>query len=209
MAWQGHYDDRHARSPFFTATISLIAIALSVFWGLKIQNLWAIKREVTQLETKITSGQELWRQSPPLGPREKRNLQEAQKRLVRKLPEDKDLPSLFQEISRLAQEHDLLHLSIKLADTADPSGKASVAAATVATPKSYGADDSKIIASFPIRIFVSGDYRQVAYFLEALKGLPRLVRTQSLLVQREVPFVRTEVVLQAYYKKGDLPVIGK
>ncbi|MFQ5917243.1 MAG: hypothetical protein ACE5I0_05450, partial [Candidatus Binatia bacterium] len=162
MAWQGHYDDRHARSPFSTATISLIAIALSVFWGLKIQNLWAIKREVTQLETKITSGQELWRQSPPLGPREKRNLQEAQKRLVRKLPEDKDLPSLFQEISRLAYEHDLLHLSIKLADTADPSGKASVAA-TAVTPKADGADDSKLIASFPIRISVSGDYRQVAY----------------------------------------------
>ena len=209
MAWQGHYEDRHSRSPFSTATISFIAVALSVFWGLKIQNLWALKREVAQLEAKITSGQELWRQFPPLGPSEKRNMKEAQKRLVRKLPEGKDLPSLLQEISRLAHEHGLLDLSIKLADTADPSGKPSVVAATAATPKADGADDSKIIASFPIRISVSGDYRQVAYFLEALKDLPRLVRTQSLLVQREVPFVRTEVVLQAYYKKGDLPVIGK
>ena len=209
MAWQGHYEDRHTRSPFFAITISIVAIALAVFWGLKIQNLWALKREVTQFEAKITSGRELWRQFPPLGPSEKRNMKEAQKRLVRKLPEGKDLPSLLQEISRLAHEHGLLDLSIKLADTADPSGKPSVVAATAATPKADGADDSKIIASFLIRISVSGDYRQVAYFLEALKDLPRLVRTQSLLVQREVPFVRTEVVLQAYYKKGDLPVIGK
>ncbi|MFQ5540495.1 MAG: type 4a pilus biogenesis protein PilO, partial [Candidatus Binatia bacterium] len=123
--------------------------------------------------------------------------------------EDRDLPSLLQEVSRLAQEHDLLHLSLKLAGTADPSGKVSVSVATAATPKADGADDSKIIASFPVQISVSGDYRQVAYFLEALKGLPRFVRTQSLLLQREVPFVRTEVVLQAYYKKGDLPVMGK
>ncbi len=209
MAWQGHYEGRHTRSPFFAITISIVAIALAVFWGLKIQNLWALKREVAQFEAKITSGQELWRQFPPLGPSEKRNMKEAQNRLVRKLPEDKDLPSLLQEVSRLAHEHGLLDLSITLADTADPSGKPSVVAVTAATPKADGADDSKIIASFPIRISVSGDYRQVAYFLAALKDLPRLVRTQSLLVQREVPFVRTEVVLQAYYKKGELPVIGK
>ncbi len=209
MAWQGRYDDRRARSPFFAVIISIVAIALAVFWGLKIQNLRALKLEITQLEAKITSGQELWRQFPPLGPSEKRNMQEAHKRLVRRLPEDKDLPSLFQEVSRLAQEYDLSDLNFKMTDSADPSGKASVVAATAAPPKADGADDSKIIASFPIRISVSGDYRQVAYFLEALKDLPRLVRTQSLLVQRDVPLVRTEVVLQAYYKKGDLPVIGK
>ncbi len=209
MAWQGRYDDRRARSPFFAATISIIAIGLAVFWGLKIQNLRALKREVTQLEAKITSGQELWRQFPPLGPREKRNMQEAQKRLVRKLPEDKDLPWLFQEVSRLAQEHNLSDLNFKMTDSADTSVKPSVVAATAATPKADGADDSKIIASFPIRVSASGDYRQVAYFLEALKDLPQLVRTQSLLVQRDVPLVRTEVVLQAYYKKGDLPTIGK
>lgn len=206
MASQGHYDDRHARSLFFAATISIITMALSVFWGLKIQNL---KRDVAHFETKITSGQELLEQFRPLGSREKRYMQEAQKRLVRRLPEDKDLPSLFQEVSRLAQEHGLLNLSFKMADAASSSVKPSVVAATAATPKADGADDSKIISSFPIQVSASGDYRQVAYFLEAIKDLPRLVRTQSLLVQREVPFVRTEVVLQAYYKKGDLPVIGK
>lgn len=209
MAWQGRIDDRRARSPLFAVTISIIAIALAVFWGLKIQNFRALKLEITQLEAKITSGQKLWRRFPPLGPKEKRSMLEAHKRLVRKLPEDKDLPWLLQEVSRLAQEHDLSDLNFNMANSADPSGKASVVAATAAPSKADGADDSKIIDSFPIRVSASGDYRQVAYFLEALKDLPRLVRTQSLLVQRDVPWVRIEVALQAYYKKGELPVIGK
>ena len=209
MAWQGRYEDRHTRSPFFAITISIVAIALAVFWGLKIQNLQALKLEITQLEAKITSGQELWRQFPPLGPSEKRNLNEAHKRLLRKLPEDKDLPSLLQEVSRLALEHNLSEVSLKTGDTAGPSRKSSVVAATTAAPKAKTGDGSETVASFPLQVSFSGDYKEIAYFLEALKDLPRLVRTQSLLVQRDVPLVRTEVVLQAYYKKGDLPVIEK
>ena len=197
------------RSPFFAATIGVVAIALFVFWGFKIQNIQAIKREIAQLEAKLASGQELWRQFPPLGPGEKREFQEAQKRLIRKLPEDKDLPSLLQEVSRLAQEYNLLDVSFKTGDTAGPSGKSSVVAATTATPKVNTADDSKVVGSFPIQVSFSGDYKEIAYFLEALKGLPRLVSTQSLQVQRDVPLVRAEVTLQAYYKKGELLAIGK
>ncbi|MEE9569229.1 MAG: type 4a pilus biogenesis protein PilO [Candidatus Binatia bacterium] len=196
-------------SPFFAATIGIVAIALFVFWTFKFQNIRAIKREIAQLEAKLASGQKLWRQFPPLGPEEKRKLQEAQKRLIRKLPEDKDLPSLLQEVSRLAQEHNLLDVSFKTGDTAGPSGKSSVVAATTATPKVNTADDSKAVDSFPIQVSFSGDYKEVAYFLEALKGLPRLVRTQSLQVQRDVPLVRTEVTLQAYYKNEELLAIGK
>ena len=72
-------------------------------------------------------------------------------------------------------------------------------AASPAAPGSPGPIDS-----FSIKLTFAGDYREIAPFLEALQGIPRLVTIQSLQLQRALPQVVAEVVLNAYYLKGDL-----
>jgi Tfp pilus assembly protein PilO len=55
----------------------------------------------------------------------------------------------------------------------------------------------------------AGGYREIAYFLEATQKLPRLVTVQSLQLQRSAPLVAGEVVVHAYYQKGDLSEAAK
>lgn len=205
MAWQSFTSKRGLL--FFALAMGVVTIGLAVFWGLKLQKFHGIRREIARVERDLAAGQKLWRQFPPLGPEEKRDLQEAQERLLRKLPKDKEIPLLLQEISRLALEYSLSDVSFKT-DRAAP-GSASVVAATAAAKKADGAGDSKPIASFPMRLAFAGDYREIAYFLEALQDLPRLVRIQSLRMERGVPLVVVEILLRAYYTKKDLGVVGK
>ena len=83
-----------------------------------------------------------------------------------------------------------------------------MAVSTVAQ-KAQPAEDSEAISSFPVRLSFAGDYREIAYFLEALQNLPRWVRVDTLKMQRGVPLVISDVSWQAYYKNGDLLVLGK
>lgn len=204
----------------FRILIAVFVLGFGIFWVLKIRNIQRLKIEVAQMETKLVKGQEVWRTYPPLTPLEKKGLQRAQERLFHMLPKDKDIPSLLQEISRLAQEYNLVDVSFNTADGTAPSGTGPVpppggAAPAVVVPNQAPAvspavsDGSKPVESFPIKVAFSADYREIAYFLEALRKLPRLVTIQSLRVQKGVPLLPVEVVLHAYYQKGDLAVGGK
>lgn len=206
MAWQGPKNGWLVRSPFFALTIGAVTIGLAVLWGLKIQKIRDMKRQIAQVEANLAAGQELWRQFPPLGAEEKRHLQEAQERLLQMLPKDKDLPSLLQGISRAARDYNMSDVSFQTGEPPAPSGSASVAAARSAARKADTVDGSKAVGSFPLRLAFAGDYREIAYFLEALQSLPQAVRTQSLTVQRGVPLVGAAILLRAYYRKGDLAV---
>lgn len=200
--------------------IGIVVLTLGVSWVFKIRNIQRLKGEIVQLETKLSKGQEVWRNYPPLTPAEKRDLQKAEERLFHMLPKDKDIPPLLQEITRLAREYYLVDVSFNTGDGAAAPGASPAPAPASAAPQGVVAkptpsaspvapQGSTPIESIPIKVAFAGDYREIAYFLEALRKLPRLVTIQSLRVQRGIPLLLTEVVLHAYYQKGEVSVPGK
>ena len=200
---------------FLAPVAGLVALLLLGFWVFKIRGIQRLRSEILQVEGKLSKGQEMWRSSPPLSPGERDQLQKAQERLLRALPKEKDVPPVLQDISRVAQDYNLSNLSLTTKETAAASSPAPppapgggtsqavvvqpVPAASPAAPGSPGPIDS-----FSIKLTFAGDYREIAPFLEALQGIPRLVTIQSLQLQRALPQVVVEVVLNAYYLKGDL-----
>jgi len=206
VAWQG----LNHRLPwsFLAFAMGAITVGAVIFWGIKVHRIRGLMGEVARVEQDLATGQDLWRRFPPLEPRERKSLQEAQERLLRMLPEDKDLPTLLQQVSHLTREYNLSAISLHT-DEVSSSAPGSAVAASTATQKAQPAEDSEAISSFPVRLSFAGDYREIAYFLEALQNLPRLVRVDSLKMQRGVPLVVSEVGWQAYYKNGDLLVLGK
>jgi len=213
MAWHGFQKNPQ----LYGLIVGFVALFLVVFWIFKIRNIQRIRGDIVQLEAKLSKGQEIWRNFPPLAPREREELQRAQARLFRMLPKEKDIPSVLQEVSRVAREYELANLSLSTGDGAasPPAGQLPVpaggapqvvvpqpaAAVSPGVPESSGAIDS-----FPIKVTFAGDYRDIAYFLEALQKTPRLMTLQSLRLQRALPLVTAEVVLYGYYQKGNLPV---
>ena len=206
-----------ANRQFIHLIAGFIALILVVIWILKIRSIQRIRKDIVQLETKLSKGQELWRNFPPLSPREKEDLQKAQERLFRMLPKEKDVPSVLQEVSRVAREYDLSNLSVSTAGGAAPPTASQSPTPASGSPQpvvpqptpsaiTQAPESSETIDSFPIRLTFSGDYREIAYFLESLQKIPRVVTIQSLQLQRGIPLVVAEVVLKAYYQKGDLSV---
>ena len=201
---------------FFGITVGLIAVTVLVFWVFKIRNIQRLRGDIVQMEIKLSKGQEVWRNSPPLTPREKENLQKAQERLFRMLPKEKDVPSLLQEVSRVARDYNLANLSLSTGDGATPpspgqsptpvsvSPQTAVVQSAPPPPPVVGAG-SGAMDSFTIKVTFGADYREIASFLEGLQKSPRLVTVQSLQMQRALPLVMAEVALNAYYQKGDLP----
>jgi Tfp pilus assembly protein PilO len=197
--------------------VGFIVLILVVIWILKIRNIQRIRNDIVQLETKLSKGQDLWKNFPPLSPKEKADLQKTQERLFRALPKEKDVPSVLQEVSRVAREYNLENLSLNTSGgttspiAGQPPAPIAVAPqATVSQPTpsaiTQAPESSETIDSFPIKLTFSGDYREIAYFLESLQKIPRVVTIQSLQLQRGVPFAVAEVVLKAYYQKGDFSV---
>ena len=196
--------------------IGLVTLGLLVFWSLKIRSMQRIKADIVQMETKLSKGQEIWKDSPPLTPKEKEDLKKAQERLFRMLPKEKDVPSLLQEVSRVARQYDISNLSLSTGDEATPptAGQpptpVSVAPQVVTQPTTpvlqKAPESSGNIDKFSVKLTFAGDYREIAYFLEALQKIPRITTIQSLQLQRGVPLVLAEIVLNAYYQKGQASV---
>lgn len=205
---------------YFTLVMAVVALILAVFWVLKVRNIQRLKAEIIQLETKLRKGQELWRDYPPLTLAERRDLQKAKERLFHMLPKDRDIPSLLQEISRLAREFNLANVSFNLSDGAAAAGASQAPTPASSAPQAVvpqppppvspsARETTGPIGSFPLKVTFAGDYREIAYFLAELQKLPRLVTIQSLQLQRSIPRVAAEVVLHAYFQKGSLSETGK
>ena len=200
---------------FFRLMVGLIALILAVFWVFKLRNIQHMRSDIVQLEIKLSKGQEIWRNSPPLSPKEKEDLQKAQERLFRTLPKEKDVPAVLQEVSRVAREYNLENLSLNTSGGAtspiagQPPAPIVVAPqATVSQPApsavANAPEGSEAIGSFPVKLTFAGEYREIAYFLEALQKIPRVITIQSLQLQRGMPLVMAEVVMFAYYQKKEL-----
>ena len=71
---------------FLRLMVGLIILILAAFLVFKLRTIQRMRSDIVQLEIKLSKGQEIWRNSPPLSPKEKGDLQRAQERLFRALP---------------------------------------------------------------------------------------------------------------------------
>jgi Tfp pilus assembly protein PilO len=193
--------------------VGIAALALVGYWAVKIRAIQRLRGEIRQVEVKLSQGQQAWKGSPPLSAKEREELQAAQQRLVKLLPKEKDVPAALQDISRVARDYNLANLALATVESAAAAGPPRppgdgasqavvVQPAPAAAPAAAGSPGP--IDSFSIKLSFAGDYREIASFLEALQRIPRLITVQSLQLQRGVPLVVAEVVVNAYYLKGDL-----
>ena len=198
----------------FHLAIGIVALIFVVSGIFKVLNIRRLKVEIFQWENQLREGQELWRDYPPLTPKEKKALQLSQERLFRMLPRDQDIPPVLEEISRLAQDFGLNNLSFNVDGGDDPStasqprasgsGAAQVVVRqSIPTVSPADQESSGPIGSIPLQVTFVGGYRQIGYFLEALQQIPRVLKIQSLHLQRQIPLVAAEVVLKAYYLRGE------
>jgi len=207
MAWLS--SKRNAQ--LFKWGIGVAGLLSIVIWGFKIRNIQRFKVEVGRLEARLKSGQEVWRDYPPLSSKERQDLQEAQERLFRMLPRDTDIPPVLQEVSRLAREYKLTNLSFHAGEGeagpggVQPSPSAGVAPQVVPQPTppapQKAPESSGPIEYFSLKVSFAGDYREIPYFLEGLQKIPRVITIQSLRLQRGVPLVLAEVMMRVYYYK--------
>ncbi|OGQ80621.1 MAG: hypothetical protein A3F90_11395 [Deltaproteobacteria bacterium RIFCSPLOWO2_12_FULL_60_19] len=208
--------ERSGINIFIAAAVVVLAI-LCLFKFLSIQRL---KGDVARLEIELSRGQELWNRYPPLSTAQRKDLEETQRRLFQMLPREKEIPSILEEIAGLARNYNLVEISFATGDGAAPgapppatSPATAVAAqaggAKPPAPGAAAADGAKPIESIPIKMAFSGDHRGLALFLEGLKKLSRLVTVQSLNVKRGIPLLTADIVLHAYYQKGELPAATK
>lgn len=188
-----------------SVAVGIAALVLVGFWAFKIRAIQRLRGEIRQVEVKLSKGQETWKSSPPLSARERQGLQGAQERLLKLLPKEKDVPAALQDISRVAREYNLANLTITTSEAASPQpAPAPQPAGSKPAPSPPTAAGSSPIASFSVKLTFAGDYREIASFLEALQKIPRLITIQSLQLQRGLPLIVAEVVVNAYYLKGDL-----
>ena len=162
MAWQEL--NRRFGWSFLAFAMGAITVGVVIFWGMKIHRIRGLMGEVAQVEHDLATGQDLWRRFPPLEPKERESMQEAQQRLLRTLPDGKDLPTLLQQVSYLTREYNLSEISLHT-DEVSSSAPGSAVAASTAAQKAQPAEDSEAISSFPVRLSFAGDYREIAYFL--------------------------------------------
>jgi Tfp pilus assembly protein PilO len=201
----------------------LIAAAVVVLASLCLFKFLSIQRvngDIARLEIELSRGQELWKGYPPLSAAQRKDLEATERRLFQMLPREKEIPAILEEIAGLARNNNLVEISFAAGDGAAPGapppapapGAAVAAQAPGAKPPAPGAaaaDGAKPIESIPITMAFSGDHRGLAMFLEGLKKLSRLVTVQSLSVKRGIPLLTADIVLHAYYQKGELPPATK
>jgi hypothetical protein len=76
----------------------IVVLALAVHWLLKIREIQHLRLEISQVETRLGQGQELWRSYPPLSPEQSKSLHESRQRLLRMLPKDKIFRPCFRKL---------------------------------------------------------------------------------------------------------------
>jgi Tfp pilus assembly protein PilO len=212
MDWRRFFD---SYSKLINLLVGVAALVLAVGCFLKYRNIQHLKVEVAQVESRLNQGQEMWKSFPPLDPSQKRDLARAQDRLLRVLPKERELPGLLQDIARLARDHGLADVAFITTEAlinqgAPGSGNPQPGASTpVQPPAPAAAPAAKPIEPVPVKVMFAGDYRDIAFFLDGLSRIPRLVAVQSLKIQRGFPAQSAEVIVHAYYQKGDLPFAAK
>ncbi|HEY2988014.1 MAG TPA: type 4a pilus biogenesis protein PilO [Candidatus Binatia bacterium] len=213
MDWRRFLD---SYSKLINLLIGVAVLVLAVGCFLKYRNIQHLKVEVAQVESRLNQGQELWKSFPPLDPSQKRELARAQDRLLRVLPKERELPGLLQDIARLARDYGLVDVAFitteaLISQGAPGSGTPQAGAPMPVQPPvpAATAPSAKPIEPVPVKVMFAGDYRDIAFFLDGLSRIPRLVAVQSLKIQRGFPAQSAEVIVHAYYQKGDLPFPAK
>lgn len=178
------------------AVPGLLILALLSGTALRATQIRRLKSEVRKLDQQILAAREVERNFTPLSAEEEEERRRLQAAFAALIPKEKEVLGLAEEISRITSSRGILSFTLKEAEVEQTSRSRRRGEAT---PVSSEEETVEGASSFLLQISMQAEYEDLAYFLEEVSRLPRLLRIESLEATRGFPLIRVEVLLRAFY----------
>jgi hypothetical protein len=164
-----------------------------------------ILEEIHGLDQQISSARQTVEDFTPPSAEEEERLSRLETAFTSLVPGEKGMLELAQEISWIASQHGVRSFTLREAEAGQLLPSTGQGAPSPSTPSPVlsqvegGEQEPGGVSSFLLHLSMQTEYRELAYFLEEISRLPRLLRVESLKVSREFPLIRAEIVLRAFY----------
>lgn len=178
--------------PFVSSVIILSLIG----WQLK--EIQSLKGGLARLDKQIAVSREAEKKFKGLDPKEKEEYSRLQAALVSLVPKEKGELELARELSRIASNRGISSFTLK-----EPEKSLLITGGSGSTPPPPPqGTETEGVNYFLVHLSMKTQYRDLAYFLEEVSRLPRLLRIESLKATAEPPQIKVEVVLRAFFSSG-------
>ncbi len=174
--------------------VLLIAVPLSAWWFVFEPNDQRNQQMIKQIESRRAKLNELNRITGTIGDlrREITSLQEAITVLHSKLPSEKEMDKVIQEIWNLARNNNLTPLSVKTLNK---------------TSDKIFTGSSSPHAEQPVRIVVDGDFIGFYAFLQELESRPRIMRIHKIKLEKSDNaadgHVKADFAMSIFFEQGN------
>ncbi len=210
-------------SPSLKFTIGLLLCTIvsgGIFFTLYhsgIAQLRSVRQALTAVEDNITKVKELQMRCAPASTDEKKLWKEVHEAFAMRVPSDKMLLPLMNDIARVAQECSIYDISFSLPEQQEnlllPRGQTASIAATderfadpaggdtvIPYPQDRG-DTSIKLSNFLVQTSFHCRYQELGSFLKGVCALPRLLEVESLTIERKLPLMEVKIILRAFYSE--------
>jgi len=177
----------------------ILGLLLGVAW--RTTQVGRLKSEVKKLDQQILAAKEIQRNFTPPSAEEEEESRRLQAVFTALIPKEKDVLGLTEEISRIAFSRGILSFTLKEAEVKQPSRRSRRRRGAASAPSEEETVEGT--SSFLLQISMQADYESLAYFLEEVSRLPRLLRIESLEATRGFPLLRVEALFRAFYLSGN------
>ena len=178
------------------AVPGLLILALLSGTALRATQIRRLKSEVRKLDQQILAAKEVERNFTPPSTEEEEQRRQLQAAFAALIPKEKEILGLAEEISRIASRRGIVSFTLKEAEAEQPSRSRRRGEAA---PVSSEEETVEGASSFLLQISMQAEYEDLAYFLEEVSRLPRLLRIESLAATRDAPRIRVEMLIRAFY----------
>ncbi|MBI3301772.1 MAG: hypothetical protein HYZ72_06805 [Deltaproteobacteria bacterium] len=177
-------------------------LILALFFGaaLRAAQIQRLKSEARRLDQQILAAKEAQRNFTPPSAEEEEERRRLQAAFAALIPKEKEVLGLAEEISHIASRRGIFSLTLKEAEAEQPSQSRRRGEAA---PVPSEEETIEGASSFLLQISMQAGYEDLAYFLEEISRLPRLLRMESLEATRDAPLIRGEMLLRAFYLSGN------
>ena len=214
----GYYKQLSPSVRYLSVTALFLFASGMVFLFLclsKNAELQSVRVQVEEVERYIQNGRELQARCTLPTEAEKSLWHVLRDEYHKKIPPERKALELVREIAKTAHDCSIYDISFSLLNTSgDAAGSAERRATVVSPPRvisdaifdapAPGPDhesDTNLIRKnqFAINTSFHCTYRDLALFLEALSGLPRMLELTTLTIERKVPLMKVEMTINAFY----------
>ena len=149
----------------------------------------SLEGRLTGLQREVAANQKLAAQKDKYV-QEVKNLQETFKHALAKLPNNKEIPGLFEAVSMAGRSSGvdfLLFEPVRIAPVKPPQTKGKAAPAkkkgtAAGTDTGVPMEDEKFYTEIPIRVKVSGSFPDTLAFFDKVSKLPRITNVEDLVI---------------------------